>query len=279
MKKITAEQITEAVAELCQEANFFLNEDLIESLKKGKKEESSALGQDIFQQLIKNQKLAAKKQIPVCQDTGFVVVFAEIGNQVLIEGNFEEAINQGVKKGYREGYLRNSIVKDPLKRVNTGDNTPAVVHTELVTGDKLVLKIAAKGGGSENMSRIKMLSPGDGKQGIIDFVVDTVRKADANPCPPIIVGVGLGGTFEKAAILSKKALLRDLGDQHPDPDTAELEKTLLKKINQLGIGPQGLGGEITALGVKIEKYPCHIASLPVAVNINCHASRHKEIIL
>lgn len=279
MKKIAKSLIINRVAQMCQEANFVLNDDIKKALLRARKEESSEMGKNIFQQLIDNYQLAEKKKVPICQDTGYTVIFVELGEDVKVEGNLQEALFKGVKKGYKEGYLRKSIVKDPFNRENTSDNTPPVIHTEIVSGNKLKLYLMAKGGGSENMSKIKMLSPAQGQEGVIDFVVDTVRRADANPCPPVIVGVGLGGTFEKAALLSKKALLRDLDDAHSDPKTAKLEKKILNKINKLGIGPQGLGGTRTALGVKIEKYPCHIASLPAAVNINCHAARHKKAVL
>lgn len=279
MKKIAKSLIINRVAQMCQEANFVLNDDIKKALLRAQKEESLEMGKNIFQQLIDNYQLAEKKKVPICQDTGYTVIFVELGEDVKVEGNLQEALFEGVKKGYKEGYLRKSIVKDPFNRENTGDNTPPVIHTEIVSGNKLKLYLMAKGGGSENMSKIKMLSPAQGQEGVIDFVVDTVRRADANPCPPVIVGVGLGGTFEKAALLSKKALLRDLDDAHSDPKTAKLEKKILNKINKLGIGPQGLGGTRTALGVKIEKYPCHIASLPAAVNINCHAARHKKAVL
>ena len=279
MKKIAKSLIINRVAQMCQEANFVLNDDIKKALLRARKEESSEMGKNIFQQLIDNYQLAEKKKVPICQDTGYTVIFVELGEDVKVEGNLQEALFEGVKKGYKEGYLRKSIVKDPFNRENTSDNTPPVIHTEIVSGNKLKLYLMAKGGGSENMSKIKMLSPAQGQEGVIDFVVDTVRRADANPCPPVIVGVGLGGTFEKAALLSKKALLRDLDDAHSDPKTAKLEKKILNKINKLGIGPQGLGGTRTALGVKIEKYPCHIASLPAAVNINCHAARHKKAVL
>jgi len=279
LKKIAKSLIINRVAQMCQEANFVLNDDIKKALLRAQKEESLEMGKNIFQQLIDNYQLAEKKKVPICQDTGYTVIFVELGEDVKVEGNLQEALFEGVKKGYKEGYLRKSIVKDPFNRENTGDNTPPVIHTEIVSGNKLKLYLMAKGGGSENMSKIKMLSPAQGQEGVIDFVVDTVRRADANPCPPVIVGVGLGGTFEKAALLSKKALLRDLDDAHSDPKTAKLEKKILNKINKLGIGPQGLGGTRTALGVKIEKYPCHIASLPAAVNINCHAARHKKAVL
>ncbi|MDV5121969.1 MAG: fumarate hydratase, partial [Candidatus Scalindua sp.] len=220
------------------------------------------------------------EQVPVCQDTGFAVVFVEIGQEVIIEGqSLQEAINEGVRRGYKNGYLRKSIVKNPLDRVNTGDNTPAAIHTDIVPGDKLKITFLAKGGGCENMSRTAMLTPAQGRDGVIDFVVNTVKDAGANPCPPIIVGVGLGGTFEYVTLLSKKAILRPVGSHNKDSNTANLEADLLEEINKLGIGPQGFGGKITALAVHVETYPCHIASLPVAVNIECHSHRPKTVII
>lgn len=262
------------------DANYHLGQDMIASLKKGYDLESSLTGKEIIQQLIKNAEIASSEQMPMCQDTGFAVVFVELGQDLHIEGGtLEDAINEGVRRGYTEGFLRNSIVEHPLERVNTGDNTPAVIHLKLVTGDKLKIILAPKGGGSENMSAIKMLKPADGVEGVKKFVLDTVKVAGPNPCPPIIVGVGIGGTFEKAALLAKEALLRPVGLPSQRQDIAELEKELLNKINDLGIGPQGLGGRLTAIAVHVKIYPAHIASLPVAVNINCHASRHKEVII
>ena len=227
-----------------------------------------------------NAKISKEKLVPMCQDCGFAVFFVELGQEVHIRGGgLEDAINEGVRQGYQEGYLRKSILGDPIKRVNTGDNTPAVIHVRVVPGDKLKLIIAPKGGGSENMSGVKMLKPSDGIEGVKSFVIQRVKEAGSNPCPPIVVGVGIGGTYEVAALIAKKALLRTLGEPSSDPETAALEKELLTKVNNLGIGPQGLGGRTTALAVHVEKYPCHIASLPVAVNINCHAARHKEAVL
>lgn len=279
MRTIKSETITKEVARLCQEANFFLGEDVTQAFDRALEIEESEIGREILEQLKENAEIARTEQVPMCQDTGYVVIFLEVGQDLKIDGNLEEAIEEGVRLGYAEGYLRKSIVKHPFKRENTGDNTPPVIHTRLVPGDELKITVAPKGGGSENMSQIKMLKPTDGKEGVIDFVVECVKEAGANPCPPIIVGVGIGGTFEKAAYLAKKSLLRDVGDKHPDTEIAELEETLLEKINKLGIGPQGLGGVTTALDVNIEIYPCHIAGLPVAVNLNCHAARHKEVIL
>ena len=275
MRQIEARDITAQVAEMCREANVCLGEDVIRALKKALAEEESGAGRDVLEQLLENVEIARSEQIPLCQDTGFAVFFVEWGQEVHLTGGvLEDAINEGVRKGYREGYLRKSIVADPLNRVNTGDNTPAVIHTSLVPGDRVKIAFAPKGGGSENMSALKMLKPSDGVEGVIDFVVNKVKEAGPNPCPPVVVGVGLGGTFEQVAFLAKKALLRPLGRPHPEPFYADLERKILEKINDLGIGPQGFGGRITALAVHIETFPAHIASLPVAVNLNCHASRH-----
>ncbi len=242
--------------------------------------EISLTGKDILKQLLENARIARENDVPMCQDTGFAVVFLELGQEVNITGGFlYDAVNEGVRKGYTEGYLRKSIVNHPLQRINTGDNTPAVIHTTVVPGDKLTITVAPKGGGSENMSAIRMLKPAEGREGVKKFILETVKNAGPNPCPPIIVGVGMGGTFEKAALLAKQALLRPLGEPHPEPDIADLESELLEEINKTGIGPQGLGGKTTALAVHILTYPCHIASLPVAVNINCHAARHKKAVL
>ena len=279
MRIIEAKTISRKISEMAKDANYNLSSDIINSFKIARKKENSELAKEILSQLIENAEIASKDQIPICQDTGFGVVFLEIGNELHIKGDIYEAVNEGIRKGYKEGYLRKSIVKDPIKRTNTNDNTPAVIHTKFVEGDKLKIIFAPKGGGSENMSKIKMLKPADGIEGIKNFVLQTVKEAGANPCPPIIVGVGIGGTFEKVAYLAKKALIRDINDSHPEKHIANLEKELLSEINELGIGPQGFGGKTTALAVKVEKFPCHIASLPVAVNINCHASRHKEIII
>ncbi|ACL69761.1 fumarate hydratase [Halothermothrix orenii] len=279
MRTIEAEEITKVVKEMIKEANYYLPEDVLRFLKNNKEKEESSIGRDILKQIVKNAQIACEEKMPICQDTGLTVVFLEIGNEVHINGDIYRAVNEGVRQGSQEGYLRKSVVKSPLNRVNTGDNTPAVIHTEIVPGDRLKIIIAPKGGGSENMSTVKMLKPADGIEGIKKTVLKTVEDAGANPCPPIIVGVGLGGTFEKAALLAKKALLRPLDDSHPDKDVAALENDLLNEINKLGIGPQGLGGVTTALSVKVEVYPCHIASLPVGININCHAARHREIIL
>jgi len=280
MRQVHVSLITAAVAEMCQDANFSLGEDVLCALQKGLEEEISPLGKDIFRQLLENARIAAEEKIPLCQDTGFAVFFIEIGQEILlVGGDLYEAVNEGVRQGYELGFLRKSIVHDPLRRENTGDNTPAVIHIKMVPGDKLKLIFVPKGGGSENMSAVKMLLPSQGKAGVVDFVVETVKAAGANPCPPLVVGVGLGGTFEKVAFLAKKALLRPLGKPHPDPFYADLEKEILEKVNKTGIGPQGFGGRITAMAVHMEVFPCHIASLPAAVNLNCHASRHLERII
>jgi len=279
MKTIDCSLITGHVARLCIEANTALGDDVRAALAQARDRESSALGREVLEMLLENAACARQESMAMCQDTGFAVVFVELGDQVRIAGgSLIDAINQGVRQGYAEGFLRTSIC-DPLTRKNTGDNTPAVVHVELVPGDALKITLAPKGGGSENMSRIAMLKPSQGWQGIQDFVVAAVREAGANPCPPVVAGVGIGGTFEKAALIAKKALLRPVGSQNPDAELARMERELLTAINRLGIGPQGLGGDTTCLAVHIITHPCHIASLPVAVNINCHAHRHKEIIL
>jgi len=262
------------------EANYELGDDVVRALREALTSEESPMGREILEQLIENAKIARAGQVPLCQDTGFTVVFAELGQDVhVVGGRLYEAINEGVRQGYKDGFLRFSVVGNPLKRRNTGDNSPAAIHVELVSGDRLKIEVVAKGAGCENMSAIKMLKPSDGVQGIKSFVLKTVKEGGGNPCPPIIVGVGIGGTFELCAYLSKRALFRPLGKPHPDPETAALERELLEEINKLGLGPMGIGGSTTALAVHIEEHPCHIASLPVAVNIDCHSHRHKEAIL
>lgn len=279
MRQIPVARVTQAVKEAVIAANYELGADLLEALERGAAQEESPSGREIFRQLLDNAQIASQERIPLCQDCGLAVVFVELGQDVhLVGGNLEEAIQEGVRQGYGEGYLRKSLCH-PLTRANTGDNTPAVIHTEIVDGEQLKLTVVPKGGGSENMSRLYMLKPAEGWAGIKEKVVSTVREAGANPCPPIIVGVGIGGTFERAALLAKKALLREVGQPNPDPAVADLERELLKAVNDLGIGPAGLGGRITALAVHILMQPSHIASLPVAVNIQCHASRHKEVVL
>ena len=279
MREIEVAKVTQAVKEAAIAANYEPGEDLLRALARGAAEEESESGREIFRQLLENARITREQRIPMCQDCGLAVVFVELGQDVhLVGGSFEMAIHEGVRQGYGEGYLRKSLCH-PLTRANTGDNTPAVIHTEVVPGDSLKLIVVPKGGGSENMSRVHMLKPAEGWAGIKEKVVTTVREAGPNPCPPIIVGVGIGGTFERAALLSKKSLIRELGLPHADPELAKLERELLLAVNDLGIGPQGLGGRITALAVNLLMQPCHIASLPVAVNIQCHASRHQEVIL
>jgi fumarate hydratase subunit alpha len=280
LREIPYQQVVDTVAKLCIDANCIIGDDIIKSFKDGLKLEESPTGKDILQQLLDNIDISKKEMIPACQDTGFAVVFVEIGSEAHISGGqLYDAINAGVAKGYVDGYLRKSILKDPIRGPNTKDNTPAVIHTEIVPGDKLKITVAPKGGGSENMSEVKMLTPAAGAEGIINFVVDRVARSKANPCPPVIVGVGIGGTFEKVAWLAKKSLLRDIGQRNPDPFYADMERTMLERINKLGIGPQGFGGRVTALDVFIEVYPRHIASFPAAVNINCHVARHKSAVL
>ena len=280
MRRISTHQITDTLEKLCIDANYNLGEDLVDSLRNALEKEESPLGKEVITQLLENAEIGRKEQVPVCQDTGFAVVFIEIGQEVVIDGtSLQDAINEGIRRGYKNGLLRKSIVNNPLDRINTGDNTPAVIHTEIVSGDKLKITFDAKGGGCENMSRSAMLTPAQGENGVIDFVVETVKTAGANPCPPIIVGVGLGGTFEYSALLAKRAILRPLSSHNEDKTIASLEDVLLDKINKLGIGPQGLGGRTTALAVNVETFPCHIASLPVAVNIECHSHRTKSIVI
>jgi len=279
MRELNVKIITEKVKQLCTDANYFLGEDIFKAIKNALQLEESPLGKEILKQLIENVNIAREEKVPLCQDTGFAVFFVELGQDVhLSGGNLIDAINEGVRQGYKEGYLRKSIC-NPFTRANTGDNTPAIVHLEIVPGENVKITFAAKGGGSENMSGVALLKPSDGIEGIKNFVVKRVKEAGSNPCPPIVVGVGIGGTFEKTALLAKKALMRPLGTPNPDPELASLEKELLERINALGIGPQGFGGRITALAVNVEMHPCHIASLPVAVNIDCHASRHRTIII
>lgn len=279
MREIDSKKIEEAVSDLCIKANYFLSQDVKEKLKKSYNEEDFEIGKDVLEKIIQNVEIAENEEMPICQDTGMTLVFVEIGQDVHVNGDIEEAINNGVREGYKTGYLRKSVVEDPIRRVNTKDNTPAVIYYNIVKGDKLKITVAPKGFGSENMSRIKMLKPSDGLQGVKDFIIETVELAGPNPCPPIVVGVGIGGTFDRAALLSKKALIRPLDIRNSDPYYKDLEEELLSKINSLGIGPAGFGGRTTALAVNIETFPTHIAGLPVAVNINCHATRHKEIIL
>lgn len=280
MREIMISNVIEAVEKLCIGANCYLNDDIKDALIEAAKKEESAIGKSILESLVKNAEIAAREEMAICQDTGMAIVFVRIGQEVcLLGGSLTEAINEGVRRGYRRGYLRNSIVNDPLIRQNTGDNTPAVIHYDITEGDKLKITVAPKGFGSENMSALKMLKPSDGIEGVKEFVLETVSKAGPNPCPPIIVGVGIGGSMEKCAFLAKEALLRRVGSKSPHKHIAELEKELLERINQLGIGPAGLGGRITALGVQVETFPTHIAGLPVAVNISCHVTRHRSVVL
>lgn len=279
MREISAQTITEAVSRLCISANRNLPEDMQQCIRNCAATEAWPIAKEILVQIVENFETAEATAMPICQDTGMACVFLKVGQEVHISGSLEEAVHEGVRRGYREGYLRKSVVRDPLDRVNTGDNTPAVIYYEIVPGDRLEITVAPKGFGSENMSALKMLKPSDGVEGVKNFVVHTVLEAGPNPCPPIVVGVGIGGTFEKAAHLAKKALLRDVYTTNDHPFYAALEQELLKKINALGIGPQGFGGATTALAVNIETYPTHIAGLPVAVNIGCHVTRHERVVL
>ena len=279
MREITASSITETVARLCIGANCFLPEDVKCRLQSCAAEEPWRPARDILDQILENCDIAAETPQPICQDTGAACVFLELGQEVHIAGDLTAAVDAGVRRGYTDGFLRKSIVGDPLRRVNTRDNTPAMLYVDIVPGDRLKITVAPKGFGSENMSRITMLKPSDGRKGVKDFILQTVELAGPNPCPPIVVGVGLGGTFDKAALLAKKALLRDIGQRNPDPYYAQLETELLEEINALGIGPQGLGGRTTALGVNILTFPTHIAGLPTAVNISCHVTRHATEVL
>lgn len=280
-RKIDVSKVTEVIKDLCIKANTELGEDVMTAFRQAIDKEESDQGKEILNQLIKNAQIAKENSVPICQDTGFAVVFLEIGQDInLVGGALQDAVIQGVREGYTSGYLRKSIIKNPLTNPeNTKDNTPPVIHMQIVAGDKLKITLVPKGGGSENMSRLKMLKPADGVGGIKKFVIETVESASANPCPPIIVGVGVGGTFEKVAYLAKKALLRDIGQRNSDKRIAELEKEWLNEINNLGIGPAGLGGRITALDLFIEEYPRHIATLPAAVNLQCHVSRHKSCVI
>ena len=280
MKEIDLEAVSKEVERLCIEANYFIDEKILDKIKNAYKSEKSPIGKNILEQIIENDETASCEMVPMCQDTGLVVIFLEVGTEVKINGDIYEAIQTGVRNGYENGYLRKSMVKHPLDRINTKDNTPAIIHTKLIAGsDKVKITVAPKGGGSENMSLVKMLKPADGIEGVKKLVIETVLNAGGNPCPPIIVGVGIGGSFEKAALLAKEALLRDIDDKSDDLTDRKLEEELLELINKTGVGPMGLGGTNTALAVKVNSYPCHIASLPVAVNINCHSARHKEVIL
>ena len=277
MREIHISKIIDTVKELCIEANYYLSNDVKRALCNAKENETWPLAENILDQIILNSDIAKNENMPICQDTGMACIFIDIGQDVhIVGGLLDDAINEGVRRGYEEGFLIKSVVKDPINRINTKDNTPAIIYYNMVAGDKIKITVAPKGFGSENMSRIKMLKPSDGLQGVKDFIIETVKLAGPNPCPPIVIGVGIGGTFDKAAYLAKKALIRPLDKRNEDKFYSDLEEELLANINKLGIGPQGFGGKTTALGLNIEKYTTHIAGLPVAVNINCHATRHKE---
>jgi len=281
LRELDVAAVTAAVKDLCITANYDLPVDVYDALKVAAEAEESPVGREVLAQLVENADIAAADRVPICQDTGFAVIFAEVGQDVhLTGGDFEEAVHEGVRQGYRDGYLRKSVAEEPgHARRNTKDNTPAIIHASIVPGDQVTVTMMAKGGGAENMSSLNMLKPAQGWAGMVDAVVETVSRAGSNPCPPVIIGVGIGGTIEKVTLLAKKALLRDVGSTHPDPRIAEMEDELLEKINALGIGPQGLGGRTTALDVFIEEMPCHIASMPMAVNVQCHAQRHKTVTL
>ena len=281
MRKIEAKRIKKKVKELFLRANYHIGEDVLTALKEAREGEVSEVGCSVLDMLIENYKIASREEIAICQDTGLAVLYVELGQEVyIIGGNFREAVNEGVKEAYMEGYLRKSIVDDPVfARKNTGTNTPAIIYTDIVPGDKIKFMVTPKGFGSENMSALAMMKPADGPEGIKNFVVDTIKKAGPNPCPPTIVGVGIGGTADKALVIAKKALFRKIGEHHQDERYAQMEKEILEQINNLGIGPAGLGGRTTALAVNIEYTPTHIAGMPVAVNVCCHAARHAEGIL
>lgn len=279
MREINLNKITEAVKKSVISINYHLEDDLVTLYKKAKHNETNETAKNILDDIIENQEVAKNGKVPLCQDTGVVVVFLELGQDVTFKGDIYDAINEGVRQGYTEGYLRKSIVNHPFNRVNTKDNTPAIIHTLIVPGDKIKLKIASKGGGSENMSKVTMLTPADGIEGVKKLVLDTIFNAGGKPCPPIIVGVGIGGNLEKSALLAKEALLRDLNDHNEDEIIRNLEQELYTEINKLGVGPMGVGGQTTCLAVKIDYYPMHIASLPVGINIQCHSSRHTEVVL
>lgn len=279
VRELDVREVTEAVKAMCITVNYDLPEDVYDALVKAREAEESPVGREVLGQLVENADIAAADRVPICQDTGFAVIFAEVGQDVHLVGSpFEDAVNEGVRQGYGDGYLRKSVAEEPAHaRRNTKDNTPAIIHTSIVPGDKVRLTMMAKGGGAENMSSLNMLKPSQGWNGMVKAVVDTVSKAGSNPCPPVIIGVGIGGTIDMVTMLAKKALLRDVGSTHPDARIAAMEAELLEKINALGIGPQGLGGSTTALDVFIEEMPCHIASMPMAVNVQCHAQRHKTV--
>jgi fumarate hydratase subunit alpha len=280
MREIPAQEITGTVARLIADANLYLGEDVKKALADGLANEESPAGKEVFKELLENAEIAANEKMPICQDTGFAVVFVELGQEVHVTGgDFQTAVHDGVRQGSEEAYLRRSILEHPIERVNTKDNAPGIIYTDIVPGDKIKITVAPKGGGSENMSRVGMLAPSKGFDGIRDFVIETASIAGSNPCPPIVIGVGIGGTFEQTALIAKKALLRELNTPAEREIDAKLEREILEGVNKLGIGPQGLGGRITALACHVESYPCHIATMPVAVNIQCHAARHKEAVI
>ena len=280
MREIKASAVTAAISNLFKQANYELGEDVLTALKKARREEESPLGRGVIDTILKNARIASSENIPLCQDCGTAVVFIELGQDVHITGGLYTAVNEGVRQAYDEGYLRKSMVARPFSdRINTGDNTPAVIHTDIVPGDKLKITVLPKGGGAENMTRLGMLLPSGGRRGVVEFVVRTVEEAGSKACPPVIVGVGIGGTADQAVLMAKHALLRKVGEASPDAEVADLEREILEKVNNLGIGPMGYGGRVTALAVHVESFPAHIASLPVAVNLQCHSARHREIIL
>ncbi|OHB94504.1 MAG: fumarate hydratase [Planctomycetes bacterium RIFCSPHIGHO2_12_FULL_52_36] len=280
MRQIEADTITQAVERLCMEANYFLGQDVVDALEQSLKREESPTGQQILRDILENARIGREELSPICQDTGFTIAFVELGQEAeVVGGSLDEAITKGVAQGYTKGYLRASIVQDPLRRINTKDNTPPVIHVEVVPGDRLRLTVMCKGSGCENMSRFAMLTPAQGRKGVVNFVVETVLKGGGRPCPPLIVGVGLGGTFDQATYIAKRSLLRPVGSHHTEAHIKELEEELFEKVNATGVGPQAWGGRTTALAVHVETYPCHIASLPVAVNIECHSHRLKTTIL
>jgi fumarate hydratase subunit alpha len=279
VRELDVAEVTAAVKELCITANYDLPEDVYDALKRAEETEESPVGREVLGQIVENADIAARDRVPICQDTGLAVFFVDLGQDVhLVGGDFEAAFNEGVRQGYLDGYLRKSAAEEPAHaRRNTKDNTPAIIHTSIVPGDRVRITMMAKGGGAENMSSLNMLKPSQGWAGMSQAVVDTVSRAGSNPCPPVVIGVGIGGTIDAVTVLAKKALLREIGSVHPDPRIAEMEAELLERINALGIGPQGLGGRTTALAVFIEEMPCHIASMPMAVNVQCHAQRHKSV--
>jgi fumarate hydratase subunit alpha len=281
MRNISADIITEAVSKLFRQANYELGEDVLAALRKARQDEESPLGREVIDSILENAGIAAREKVALCQDCGVALVFLELGQDAcIVGGDLDEAINEGVRRAYREGYLRKSMVSHPFStRINTGDNTPAIIHTDIVPGDKLRIAVMPKGAGAENMTRLGLLLPTAGRKGVVDFVVSAVDEAWSNPCPPVIVGVGIGGTAEKTLMLAKQALLREVGKPNPDAEIADLEKEILRKVNNLGIGPMGYGGRMTALAVHVESFPAHIGSLPVAVSFQCHSARHKETVL